>query len=151
LTAKKNGGGPRRDPPPATACQSWYYPDLLVRPSQASSISRRLAELKCCASLCFRRRAFQRIYLYTMIARAHTTKRPHSPRRSHVVDEGRRPVRFRQNIPRAPRGPPRWVGHKISMLRLLLPMMPFDPLKPICFFSPLPCAIKNRVVRKFEH
>jgi hypothetical protein len=41
---------PCRDPPLVTACQSWY-PDLLMRPSQAS-ISR-LAELKCCASLCF--------------------------------------------------------------------------------------------------
>jgi hypothetical protein len=45
-------GARRRDPPPATSRKSWY-PDLLMRLSQAS-ISR-LAELKCCASLCFSR------------------------------------------------------------------------------------------------
>jgi hypothetical protein len=51
LTGSKKKGRRRRHPPPATACKSWY-PDLLMRPTQAPT-SRRLAELKCCASLCF--------------------------------------------------------------------------------------------------
>jgi hypothetical protein len=59
-------------------------------PSQAS-ISR-LAELTCCAPLCFRR-AFQRIHLcknvHHMIARARATERPHSHKRLHI-DEARR-------------------------------------------------------------
>ena len=82
----------RRHPPPATSRKSWY-PDLLMRPSQAP-ISR-LAELKCCTSLSLP--TLLNGNIFTLWARA--TKRLHSNKRLRV-DEGRR--RASDNATHAP-------------------------------------------------
>jgi hypothetical protein len=110
----KKRGGPRRDPPPATACQSWHLAHETVAGPH------KVAELKCCASLCFSR-AVQRIYFYTMIARARQ-----APAQSQALACRRRlSVRFRQNIPRA-RGPPRWGTRSCSVFsRVLSSVVPF--------------------------
>jgi hypothetical protein len=94
---------PCRYPPPATVRLSWY-PDVLMRPSQAS-ISR-LAELKCCASKGFSTDTFCTL----MSARA----RWRAPAQSQALACRRRSsARYRRDNPRA-RGPPRWGARACS-------------------------------------